>query len=192
MTNQDSILKKQTHHFANIVPYSQSYGFSSSNVCIWELGHNEGWELKNWCFWTVELENTLDSPVDSKEIKSVSPKGNQSWIFIGRTDAEAQAPVLWPPDGKGRLTGKEPDAGKDWCQKEKGTAEDEMVGWHHQFNGYEFEQTLEDSEGQGSLACCSPWGHRAGHDLSTSLKGFIRMIQSLVIFLYFRSSFQNA
>ena len=127
---------------------------------MWELDCEEGWAPKNWCFWTVVLEKTLESPLDSKEIQPVHPKGNQPWIFIGRTDAEAEAPLLWPPDVKNRLTGKDPDAGKGWRQEEKGTTEDEMVGWHHWLSGHEFEQTLGDSEGQGILAYCSPWGHK--------------------------------
>ena len=110
---------------------------------MWELDHKEGWAPKNWCFWTVVLEKTLESPLDCKEIQTVNPKGNQSWIFIGRTDAEAEAPVIWPPDAKNWLIGKDPDAGKDWGQKEKGTTEDEMVGWHHSLNGHEFEQLWE-------------------------------------------------
>ena len=109
---------------------------------------------------TVVLEKTLENPLDCKEIKPVDPKGNQSWILIGRTDAEAETPMFWPPDVKNWLTGKDPDAGKDWRQEEKGTTEDEMVGWHHWFNGHEFEQTLGVGDGQGSLACCSPWGHK--------------------------------
>ena len=111
-------------------------------------------------FWTVMLEKTLESPLDFKEIKLVNPKGNQSWIFIGRTDAEAEAPTLWPPDVKSQLIRKDSDAGKDWEQEEKGATEDEMVGWHHWLNGHEFEQTPGDSEGQGSLACCSSWDHK--------------------------------
>ena len=118
----------------------------------------KSWVLKNWCFWTVVLEKTLESPLDYKEIQAVDPKGNQSWIFIGRTDAEPEAPILWPPDAKNWLVGKDPDAGKDWRQEEKGMTEDEMVGWHHWINGHDFEQTLGDSEGQGSLMCCSLWG----------------------------------
>ena len=125
---------------------------------MWELDHKESWALKNWCFWTGVLEKTLESPLDCKEIQPVHPKGNQSWIFIGRTDAEAEGPMLWPPDLKNWLSGKAPAAGKDWGQEEKGMTEDEMVGWHHQLNGHEFEQTLGDREGQGSLACYSPWG----------------------------------
>ena len=129
-----------------------------------ELDHKEGWALKNSFFQTVVLEKTLGSHLDSKEIKQVSPKGNQPWIFNGSTDAEAEAPVLWPPDVKSWLTGKNPDAGNDWGQEEKGATEDEMVGWHHRLNGHEFEQTPGDSEGQRSLVCYSPWGRRVRQD----------------------------
>ena len=122
-------IKKQRHYFADKGPYSQSYGFSSSYVWMWELDYKESWALKNWCFWTVVLEKTLESPLECKEIKPVNPKGNQSWIFIGRTDAEVEALVLSPPDEKNWLFGKDPDAGKDWRQ-EKGATEDEMGGWH--------------------------------------------------------------
>ena len=125
---------------------------------MWELDHKEGWVLKNGCFQTVVLEKTLERPLDSKKIKPVNPKGNQPWIFTGRIDGEAEASILWPPDVKSQFTGKDPDAGKDWGQEEKGTTEDKMVGWHHGLNGHELEQTLGDSEGQGSLACCSSWG----------------------------------
>ena len=113
----------------------------------------------NWCFQIVVLEKTLESPMDSKKIKPADPKGNQLWIFIGRTDAEAEAPILWPTDSKNWLIGKDPDAGKDW-RKEKGTTEDEMVGWHHQLDGCEFAQTPGDRDGQGGLVCCRPWGHK--------------------------------
>ena len=113
---------------------------------------------KNWCFGTVVLEKTLESPLDYKEIKPVNPKGNQSWIFIGRTDAEAETPTLWPPDGKNWFIGKDPDAGKDWRQEEKGMTEDEMAWWHHWLDGHEFEQALRVGDGQGSLVCCSPCG----------------------------------
>ena len=123
-----------------------------------ELDHKESWGLKNWCFWSVALEKTLESALGCKEIKLAHPKGNQSRIFIGRTDAEAEAPILWSPDAKNWLIGKDLDAGKDWRQKEKGATEDEMVGWHHWLNGHEFEQATGVSDGQGSLACCSPWG----------------------------------
>ena len=124
-------IKKQKYHIANKDPYSQSYGFSSSLVWMWELDCEESWAPKNWCFRTVVLEKTLESPLDCKEIQPVYPKGDQSWIFIGKTDAETESPILWPPDVKNLLTGKDPDAGKDWGQEEKGTTEDEMVGWHH-------------------------------------------------------------
>ena len=123
-----------------------------------ELDHKEGWALRNWCFWTVMLKNTLESPFDCQEIKPVNPKGNQPWILMGRTDAEA--PILCPPDAKNWIIGKDPDAGYDWGQEEKGMTEDEMVGWYHWLNGHEFGQTLGDSGGQGSLKCYSPWGSR--------------------------------
>ena len=142
-------IKKQRHYFAYKGPSSHSYGFSSSHVWMWELDHKESWVLKNWCFWTVVLEKTLESPLDCKEIKPVNPKENQFWIFIGRTDAEAEAQILWPPDAKNWLTGKHPDAGKYWRQE--GTTEEEMVGWHHWLNGHEFEQTPGVGDG---LACC--------------------------------------
>ena len=149
---------KQRHYFANKGLSSQSYGFSSGHVWMWQLDYKEGWAPKNWCFWTVVLEKTLENPLDCKEIKPVNPEGNQSWIFIGRTDAEAETPILWPPDVKNWLTGKGPDIGKDWGQEEKKGTEDKMVGWHHRLNAHELGQTLGDSEGQGSLAFCSPWG----------------------------------
>ena len=131
------VLKKQRHYFANKDPPSQSHDCSNSLVQMWELDYKESWALKNWCFWTVVLEKTLESPLDSKDIQPVHPKENQSWIFIGRADAEA--PILWPPDAKTWLIRKNPDAGKDWRQEEKGTTEDEMVGWHHWLSGHEFE-----------------------------------------------------
>ena len=153
-------VRKQRHYFANKGPPSLSYGFSSSHVCRWELDHKESWALKNRCFWTLVLEKTLESPLYCKEIQPVHPKGNQPWLFIGRTDAEAETPILWPPDAKNWLTGKDPDAGKDWRQEEKGMTEDKMVGCHHQHSGLEFEQTPGDGKGQGSLMCCSPWAHK--------------------------------
>ena len=131
---------------------------SSSQVQMWGLDQKEGW-VKNWCFQIAVLEKTLESPLDYKEIKSVNPKGNQPWICIGRTTAEAEAPVLWPSDVKSRLIGKDPDAGKGW-EQEKGMAEDEMVGWHYWLSGHAFEQTPGDGEGQASLVCCGPWGRR--------------------------------
>ena len=130
---------KQRLYFANKGLYSQSNGFSSSHVWMWELDYKESWTLKNWCFWPVVLESIFESPLDSKEIQPVHPKGNQSWIFIGRTDGEAEIPILWPHDVKNWLIWKDPDAGKDWRQEEKGVREGEMVGWHHQLDGHEFE-----------------------------------------------------
>ena len=136
----DSILKsrdkkkKQRHHFDTKGPSSQSYGFSSSHVWMWELDHKESWALKNWCFWTVVLEKTLESPLDCKEFKPVNPKGNQPWLLIGRADAETETLILWPPNAKSWLIWKDPDAGKVRGQEEKGATEDEMVGWHHWLN----------------------------------------------------------
>ena len=124
----------------------------------WELDYKESSVTKNWCFWTTVFEKTLESPLDCKEIQAVHPKGNRSWIFIRRTNVEAETPILWPPDPKNWLIGKDPDAGKDWKQEEKGTTEDEMVGWHHWLDWHEFEQAPGDGDGQGSLAACSPWG----------------------------------
>ena len=129
-------IKKQRHYFVNKGPSSQGYGFSSGQAWMWELDYKESWAPKNWCFWTMVLEKTLESPLDCKEIKQVHPKGNQPWIFIGKTDAEAETPILWPPDVKSWLIWKDPDAGKDWRQ-EKGTSEDETAGWHHRLNGCE-------------------------------------------------------
>ena len=137
-------IQKLRHYFADKGPSSQSYGFSISHVWMWELDHKESWALKNWYFWIVVLEKTLESPLDCKEIKPVNSKGNQSWIFIGRTDAEAEAPIIWPPDSKNWLIGKDSDARKDWGQEEKRATEDEMVGWHHLLNG----QVL------SKLCCC--------------------------------------
>ena len=131
MTNLDRMLKKQRHYFSNKGPSSQSSGFSSGDVWMWELDCKESWAPKNWCFWTVVLEKTPENLLECKEIQPENPKGNQSWLFIGRTNVEAKATILWPPDAKNWLTGKDPDAGKDWRQKEKGMTEDEMVGWRH-------------------------------------------------------------
>ena len=134
--------KKQRHYFANKGLCSQGYGFSSSHVWMWELDCEESWAQKNWCFWTVVLEKTLESPLDCKEIQPVHPKGDQSSVFIGRTDVEAETPILWPPDVKNWLIWKDPDAGKDWGREEKGMTEDEMVGWHHRLDGHGFGWTL--------------------------------------------------
>ena len=138
---------------------------------MWELDYKESWAPKNWCFWTMVLEKTLESPLECKEIQPVHSKENQSWIFIGRTDAEAETPILCPPDVKNCLIWKDPDAGKDWGQEEKGTAEDEMVGWHHWPNWLEIEQGLGVGDGQGGLASCSPWGRRVRHDWATEPNG---------------------
>ena len=151
-------IKKQRHYFANKGLCVQSYGFYSSHVWMWELDYKESWVLKDWCFWTVVLEKTLESPLDCKEIQLVHPTGDQTWIFIGRTDAEAEDPLLWPHDVKSWLTGKDFNAGKDWRKKEKGITEDETVRWHHWINACEFEQTSSDSEGQWRLACWGSWG----------------------------------
>ena len=127
---------------------------------MWELDCEEGWALKNWCFWTVVLEKTLESPLDCKEIQPVHPKGDKSWVFIGRIDVEAEMPILWPPDVKSWLIGKDPDAGKDWGKEEKGMTEDEMVGWYHWLNRHGFGWTPGVGDGQGGLACCSSWGRK--------------------------------
>ena len=150
-------IKKQRHYFANKGPSSQCYGFPSSHVWVWELDYKESWVLTNWWFWTVVLEKTLENPLNCKEIKPLNPKGDQSWVFIGGTDAEAETPILWPPHAKSWLIGNDPDAGRDWGQEEKGTTEDEMVGWHHQLNGHESEWSPGVGDGQGGLACCDSW-----------------------------------
>ena len=134
------------------------YGFSSGHVWMWELDCEGSWAPKNWCFWTVVLEKTLESPLDREEIQPVHPKGDQSWVFIGRIDVEAETPILWSPDVKSWLIWKDSDAGKDWGQEEKGMTEDEMVEWHHRFNGHGFGWTLGVGDGQGGLACWGSWG----------------------------------
>ena len=139
-------------------PYSQSHVFSLSHLWMGELDHKEGWALKNWCFWTVVLEKTLEIPLDCKEIQPVHPNGDQSWVFIGRTDVEAETPILWPPDVKSWLIGNDPDVRKDWRHEEKGTTEHEMAGWHHQLDGHESEWTLGVGDGQWGLACYDSWG----------------------------------
>ena len=157
MNNLDCILKSRDITLPTKVHLVKAFFFPSSHVWTWELDHKRSWMLKHWRFWAVVLEKTLESPWDCK-IKPVNPKGNQSWIFIGKTEAEAEAPILWSPDAKNWLIGKDPDAGKGWRQEEKGMSEDEMVGWHHWLDGHEFEQVLGVGDGQGSLACCSLWG----------------------------------
>ena len=141
----------------------------------------EGWALRNWYFQTVVMDKTLESPMDSQEIKPVNPEGNQSWIFIGKTDAEAETQIFWPPDMKNQFIEKDPDAGKDWGQEEKGRIEDDMVGWHHRLSGHKSEQTLGDSEGQRNLVCCSPWG---GKELDTPEKLNKRILRSSSCRLY--------
>ena len=160
MTNLDSLLKSKDIALPTKVRIVKAMVFPVVMYGCESWTIKESWLPKNWCFWTVVLEKTLESSLDCKEIKLVNPKGNQSWIFTGRTDTEAEAPILWPPDAKSWLIWKDPDAGKDCRQGEKGTTGDEMVGWYHQLNGHEFEQAPRDGEGQGSLACCSPWGHK--------------------------------
>ena len=150
-------IKKQSHYFANKGPSSQSYSFCSSHLWMWELDYKESWVPKNWCFWIMQLEKTLESPLDCKEIQPIHPKRDQSWVFIGMTDVEAETPILWPPDVKSWLVGKDPDAGKDWGQEEKGTTEDEIVGWHQQLNGHGFGWTPGVGDGQGGLVCCCSW-----------------------------------
>ena len=160
MTDLDRILKSRDITLPTNVHLVKAMVFSSSPVWMWELDYKESWVPKNWCFWTAVLEKTLESPLDYKKIQPVHPKGNQSWILIGRTDADAETPILWSPDAKNWLIGKDPDAGKDWRQEEKGMTEDEMVGWHHQCNGHEFEWTPGVGDGQGGLLCCAPWGRK--------------------------------
>jgi len=153
-------IKKQRHYFANKSSSNQGYGFSSGHVWVWELDYKASWVLKNWCFWTVVLEKTLESPLDCKEIQSVHPKGDQSWVFIGRPNVEAETPILWPPDVKSWLIGKDPDAGKNWGQEEKGTTEDETVGWHHWLDGHGFGWTLGVGNGQEGLECFCSWDRK--------------------------------
>ena len=153
-------IKKQRHYFANKGPSSQGYGFFSGHVCMWELDCEESWALKNWYFWTVVLEETLESPLDCKEIQLVHSKGDQSWVFLGRTDAKAETPILWPPHAKSWLIGKDSDAQRDWGQEEKGTTEDEMAGWHHWLHGHEFVWTPGIGDRHKGLASCSSWGRK--------------------------------
>ena len=163
MTNLDSILRSRDITLPTKVQsqnHSQSYGFFSSHIQMWEVDYKESWALKNWCFWTVVLENTLENPLDYKEIKPVNPKGNQSWILTGRADAEAQTSGLWPPDAKNWTLWKRSWCWENWRQEEKRTTEDKMVEWHHWLDGHEFKQALEVGGGQGNLACCSPWDHK--------------------------------
>ena len=159
MTNLDSILESRDITFPTKVQLAKA-GFSSGHVWMWKLEYKESWVLKSWCFWTVVLEKTLESPLNCKEIQAVHPKGDQSWVFIGRTDVEAETPILWPCHAKSWLIGKDPDAGKDWEQEEKGMTEDETVWWHHRLNGHGFGWTPRVGDGQGGLACCGSRDHR--------------------------------
>ena len=164
MTKLDNILKNRDITLPTKSLSSQSYGFPSSHIWMWELDHKDGWALKNWCFWIMVLGKTLESPLDCKEIKPVNSKRNPPWIFTGRTDTKTEAPILWPPDGNRRLIGIDPDAGENWGQEDKVVTEDEMVGWHHWLSGHEFEHTCGDSDGQRSLTrqvkCLNLWGHK--------------------------------
>ena len=150
-------IKKQRHYFVNKGRSSQGYDFFSGHVWMWVLDCEESWVPKNLCFWTVVLEKTLESPLNCKEIQSVHPKGDQSWVFFGRNDAKAETPILWPPDVKNSIMWKDSDAGKDWGQEEKGTTEGEMVGWYYQLDGHEFGWTRGVGDGQAGLSCCSSW-----------------------------------
>ena len=154
-----------------VITLQYYYGFCHTSPCI-----SPRYTRTYWYFWTVVLEKTLESPLDCKEIQPVHPTGDQSWIFIGRTDAEAETPILWPPDAKNWLIWKDPDAGNDWRQEEKGMTEDEMVGWHHWLDGYEFEQALGVAERQGSLVCCSPWGRKESDTTETQRLNWIELI----------------
>ena len=162
MTNLDSMFKSRDITLPTKVRLVKAMVFP---VVMYgcESWTKESRAQKNWCFWTVVLEKTLESPLDCKEIQPAHPKGDQSWVFIGRTDTEAETPILWPPHAKSWLTGKDPDAGRDWVQEEKGTPEDEMAGWHHRLNGHEFEWTPGVGDGQGGLACCDSWGRKESH-----------------------------
>jgi len=159
MINLDRILKSRDITLPTNIHLVKAIVFPVV-MYVWELDHKESWALRNWCFWTVVLGKTLESPLDCNEIQPVHPKGNQSWIFIGMMDAKAEAPTLWPPDVKSWLTGKDPDAGKDWGQEDKGSTEGEMVGWHHRLDGHKFEQAPGVGDGQGSLMCYNPGDHK--------------------------------
>ena len=158
-SNLDSILKSKDITLPTKVHLAKAIGFFSSHVWMWELDYKKSWAPKNWCFWTVVLEKTLDSPLDCKKIQPVHPKEDQSWVFIGRTDAEAETPVLWRPHAKSWLIVKDPDARRDWGQEEKGI-ENEMAGWYHRLVGHEFVWTQGVGDGQGHLACCNSWGRK--------------------------------
>ena len=174
-------LKKQRHHFANKGSCGQGCSLSISHVWMWELNCEEWKALKNWYFWTVVLEKTPEGPLDRKEIRSVHPKGNQPWILIGRTDAEAEAPILWLPDGKSWLTGKDPDVGKDWSSRRR---EWQRMRWLDGFNGRKLGQTPGEGEGQGGLACCSPWD-REESDTTWELNTHIQELLGYLSYEYY-------
>ena len=182
VTNLDNILKSRDITLPTKVCLFKAMVFPV--VMYGCEGYKGSWEPKNWCFWTVVLKKTLESPLDGKEIQPVHPKENQSWILIGRTDAESEIPILWPPDAKNRLTEKDPDAGKEWRWEEKGLTEDEMVGWRHQPDGHQCEQASGVGDGQGSLVCCSPWGRKESDtterlnwtELITSIKQLFKLL----------------
>ena len=172
-------------------PSSQGYGFSSGHVWMRELDCEESWAPKNWCFWTVVLEKTLESPLDCKEVQLVHSEGDQSWVFFERNDAKAETPVLWPPHAKSWLIGQDSDAGRDWGQEEKGTTEDEMVGRHHRLDGPGFGWTLVVGDGLGGLACCNSWGCRVGHDWATGLNCTIWLVWLTLLYVTQESCWQS-
>ena len=171
---------------ANKFPFGQGYGFSSGHVWMWELNCEESWVPKNWCFWTLVLEKTLESPLNCKEIQpEIHSKGNQSWVFIGRTDAKAETPILWPPDAKCWFIGKDSDALRDLRQEKKGMTEDGMAGWHHWLDGYEFEFTPGVGDGQRVLECCNSWG-RKELDMTERLNWLVYHTDMLHIYIYLK------
>ena len=179
-------IKKQRHYFANKGPPSQSFGFSSSHVWRWELDYKENWPPKNWCFWTVVLKRTLEIPLDCKEIQPVHSKGDQSWVFIGRTDAEADTPILWPPDGKDWLSWNDPDDGNDWRWEERRMTE--WDGWMASATQWTWVWVSSGSyDGQGGLACCSPWGRKS----QTQLSDWTKLSPILYILVYISNCFEN-
>ena len=187
MTNVDSVLKSRDITLLTNIFYSKLW-FSSSHVWMWELDYKEDWTPKNWLFRTVVLEKTLESSLDWKEIKPVHPKINRPWIFIGRTDAKAEAPILWPPAAENWLR-KDSNARKDWRKEENEMTEDDMVGWHHWLNGHEFEQALRVGDGQGSLVCCSPWSHKKW-DMTEHLN-WTEPFLLLLFFFFFDSTMKH-